>query len=111
MGISMRRRNVAGGPAVTRPAAARAGTRGCSGSTIAPVGDTPVETTPPEPGMAPLYELAKEAGIERSTAWRWLRDGEVGDAKRYEGDRRLYVSRAAFIRALQAPRRRRRERE
>jgi hypothetical protein len=79
-------------------------------STIAHVDDTPDEPTQPDPRMGPLYEMAAEAQIERSTAWRWLRDGELGEAKRYPPDRRLYVARAAFLRALKAPRRRRRQR-
>jgi hypothetical protein len=110
MGAISRLYDVGGGPAAVRPAAPPAGTRAAAGSTIAPVGNTTVETTPPDPSMAPLYELAEEARIQRSTAWRWLQGGELGEAKRYQGDRRLYVSRAAFVRALQAPRRRQRER-
>ena len=64
----------------------------------------------PSDRLAPLYELAAEAGIEPSTAWRWLKNGELGERVKIPGDRRIYVDRAAFLRALQAPHRRRRQR-
>ncbi len=37
--------------------------------------------------LAPLYDLAAEAGIERSTAWRWLKNGELGEPVKIPGDR------------------------
>ena len=73
------------------------------------VTDVPAKRVPGD-RLAPLYDLAAEAGIERSTAWRWLRDGELGQPVKIPGDRRVHVERAAFLRALQAPRRRRRQR-
>jgi hypothetical protein len=83
------------------------------GSTIAHVehvDDSPAEQAPRDSSMASLYDMAEEAGIERSTAWRWLNAGELGEAKKYQGDRRIYVERALFLQALKAPRRRRRQR-
>jgi hypothetical protein len=62
---------------------------------------------PRDPGMIPLYQVAEAIGIERSTAWRWLDGGELGEAKRYPGDRRIYVHGAALMRAMLAPKRRR----
>jgi len=53
--------------------------------------------------LAPLCDLAAEAGIERSTAWRWLKNGDLGEPVKFPGDRRVHVDRAAFLRALQAP--------
>jgi hypothetical protein len=73
------------------------------------VRDVPAERVPGD-RLAPLYDLAADAGIERSTAWRWLRDGELGEPVKIPGDRRIHVDRAAFLRALQAPHRRRRQR-
>jgi hypothetical protein len=60
--------------------------------------------------LAQLYDLAAEAGIERSTTWRWLKNGELGEPVKIPGDRRVHVDWAAFLRALQAPHRRRRQR-
>jgi hypothetical protein len=62
---------------------------------------------PRDPGMLPLYEASEAIGIERSTAWRWLAAGELGEAKRYQGDRRIYVHGTALLRAMLAPKRRR----
>lgn len=71
--------------------------------------DVPAERVPGD-RLAPLYDLAAEAGIERSTAWRWLKNGELGGPVKLPGDRRVDVDEAAFVRALQAPQRRRRQR-
>jgi hypothetical protein len=60
--------------------------------------------------LASLYDLAAEAGIERLTAWRWLKNGELGEPVKIPGHRRVHVDRAAFLRALPAPHRRQRRR-
>src|SRR5262245_35177901 len=47
----------------------------------------------PEPGCSvsgPLLRFQPRGHHEPSTAWRWLRDRELGEARRYRGDRRLY---------------------
>ncbi len=48
--------------------------------------DTTSERVPGD-RLAPLCGLAAEAGIKRSTAWRWLKNGELGKPVKIPGDR------------------------
>jgi excisionase family DNA binding protein len=40
-----------------------------------------------------IDEMMAEFGISRSTAWKWIRDGEL-PTYRFVGDRKTYVKRA-----------------
>jgi excisionase family DNA binding protein len=40
-----------------------------------------------------IDDMTKELGISRSTAWKWIRDGEL-PTYRFVGDRKTYVKRS-----------------
>ena len=55
------------------------------------------------PSLIPLDDAAKKVGIDRTTIYRWIRQGRLKRYKGGIGDSRTYVD-LAELRELQKPR-------